>query len=108
MLSRSQSHDEALKIRDEVDFFQPVRAVLIKHAPGESKTQEELDLAVRQIVSRAVASESARHAGKSNAHCLGTSGAFGLGSGGIRPVRRYLNSKALTASEPRKRRKGIQ
>ena len=39
MLSCSQSHDEALKIRDEVDFFQPVRAVLIKHAPGESKTR---------------------------------------------------------------------
>jgi type I restriction enzyme R subunit len=50
-------HEEALRIRDDVDFFQAVRAVLIKHAPGESKTQEELDLAVRQIVSRAVASE---------------------------------------------------
>ena len=50
-------HDEALRIRDDVDFFQAVRAVLIKHAPGEAKTQEELDLAVRQIVSRAVASE---------------------------------------------------
>jgi len=50
-------HEEALRIRDDVDFFQAVRAVLIKHAPGETKTQEELDLAVRQIVSRAVASE---------------------------------------------------
>jgi len=49
--------EEALRIRDDVDFFQAVRAVLIKHAPGEAKTQEELDLAVRQIVSRAVASE---------------------------------------------------
>jgi type I restriction enzyme R subunit len=50
-------HEEALLVRDDVDFFQAVRAVLIKHAPGEAKTQEELDLAVRQIVSRAVASE---------------------------------------------------
>jgi type I restriction enzyme R subunit len=50
-------HEEALRIRDDVDFFQAVRAVLIKHAPGETKAQEELDLAVRQIVSRAVASE---------------------------------------------------
>ena len=50
-------HEEALRIRDDVDFFQAVRAVLIKHAPGEAKTQEELDFAVRQIVSRAVASE---------------------------------------------------
>jgi type I restriction enzyme R subunit len=50
-------HQEALRIRDEVGFFQAVREVLIKHAPGETKTQEELDLAVRQIVSRAVVSE---------------------------------------------------
>jgi len=50
-------HDEALRIRDEVAFFQAVRAGLLKRAPGEAKTNEELDLAVRQIVSRAVASE---------------------------------------------------
>ncbi|MBI2997373.1 MAG: type I restriction endonuclease subunit R, partial [Deltaproteobacteria bacterium] len=46
-------HEEALRIRDDVDFFQAVRAVLMKHAPGERKTEEELDFAVRQIVSRA-------------------------------------------------------
>jgi len=50
-------HKEALRIRDHVAFFQAVRAVLTKHAPGERKTQEELDFAVRQIVSRAVAPE---------------------------------------------------
>jgi type I restriction enzyme R subunit len=50
-------HDEALRIRDEVAFMQAVRAGLMKRAPGEAKTQEELDLAVRQIVSRAVAPE---------------------------------------------------
>src|SRR6266511_2794510 len=50
-------HDEALRIRDDVAFFQAVRASLAKRAPGEAKTQEDLDLAVRQIVSRAVASE---------------------------------------------------
>ena len=50
-------HDEALRVRDEVAFFQAVRAGLLKRAPGEAKTQEELDLAVRQIVSRAIASE---------------------------------------------------
>jgi type I restriction enzyme, R subunit len=50
-------HDDALRIRDDVAFFQAVSAVLNKHAPGERKTQEELDLAVRQIVSRAVAPE---------------------------------------------------
>ena len=50
-------HDEALRIRDDVAFMQAVRASLAKRAPGEPKTAEELDLAVRQIVSRAVASE---------------------------------------------------
>jgi type I restriction enzyme R subunit len=50
-------HDEALRIRDDVAFMQAVRAGLMKRAPGEARTQEELDLAVRQIVSRAVASE---------------------------------------------------
>ncbi len=50
-------HEEALRIRDDVAFFQAVRAVLAKGAPEGAKTQEELDLAVRQIVSRAVASE---------------------------------------------------
>lgn len=50
-------HEDALRIRDDVAFFQAVAAVLNKHAPGERKPQEELDLAVRQIVSRAVAPE---------------------------------------------------
>jgi type I restriction enzyme R subunit len=50
-------HPEALRIRDDVAFFQAVRAALIKRAPGDVKTEEELDLAVRQIVSQAVAPE---------------------------------------------------
>src|SRR6185437_7428712 len=49
--------DEALRIRDDVGFFQAVRAVLAKGTPGERKTDEELDLAIRQIISRAVASD---------------------------------------------------
>ena len=48
--------DEALRIRDDVGFFQAVRAVLAKSAPGERRTDEDLDHAIRQIVSRAVAS----------------------------------------------------
>ncbi len=50
-------HEEVLAARDDVAFFQAVRASLAKRAPGEAKTEEELDQAVRQIVSRAVASE---------------------------------------------------
>ena len=49
--------DEALRIRDDVGFFQDVRAALSKRAVGEARPEEDLDLAVRQIISRAVASE---------------------------------------------------
>ena len=50
-------HEAALRIRDDVGFFQAVRAALAKRAAGEARPEAELDLAVRQIVSRAVASE---------------------------------------------------
>jgi len=50
-------HEEALAIRDDVAFFQAVRAVLAKRAPGDAKPEEDLDLAVRQIVSRAVVAD---------------------------------------------------
>ncbi len=49
--------EEAIRIRDDVGFFQAVRAVLAKSAPGEGKTDEEVNLAIRQIVSRAVISD---------------------------------------------------
>ena len=50
-------HEEALKIREDLAFFQAVQAALVKRAQGDSRSDEELDNAVRQIVSRAVASE---------------------------------------------------
>jgi type I restriction enzyme R subunit len=50
-------HEDALRIRDDVAFFQAVRAVLAKGATGERKTDEELDHAIRQIVSRAMVSD---------------------------------------------------
>ncbi|MDQ2082047.1 type I restriction endonuclease subunit R [Xanthobacteraceae bacterium Astr-EGSB] len=50
-------HAEALRIRDDVGFFQAVRAVLAKNEPGEQKSDEELDHAIRQIISKAVASD---------------------------------------------------
>ncbi|HZL80292.1 MAG TPA: type I restriction endonuclease subunit R, partial [Candidatus Limnocylindrales bacterium] len=51
-------HDSALEIRDEVGFFQEVRAVLAKSiSEGGGKSPEELELAVRQIVSRAISSD---------------------------------------------------
>ncbi len=50
-------HEKALAIRDDVGFFQTVRAALAKTTLTGGRSQEELDVAVRQIVSRAVASE---------------------------------------------------
>ena len=50
-------HEDAMRIRDDVAFFQAVRSVLAKRAGGEARPEEELDYAIRQIVSRAVASE---------------------------------------------------
>ena len=51
-------HDSALEIRDEVGFFQEVRAVLAKSiSEGGGKSPEELEAAVRQIVSRAISSD---------------------------------------------------
>ena len=50
-------HEETERIRDDVGFFQAVRAALAKRAEAEARPAEELDLAVRQIISRAVASE---------------------------------------------------
>ncbi|HEX3323034.1 MAG TPA: type I restriction endonuclease subunit R [Terriglobales bacterium] len=49
-------HDEALKIRDDVGFFQAVRTVLAKTAAQQHRPEQELDNAIRQIVSRAVSS----------------------------------------------------
>ena len=50
-------HEDALRIRDDIGFFQAVRGQLMKRADGEVRPEEELDHAVRQIISRAVASE---------------------------------------------------
>ncbi|ADI83312.1 type I restriction endonuclease subunit R [Geobacter sulfurreducens] len=50
-------HEDALAIRDDVAFFQAVRAVLAKSGTGERKSDEELDHAIRQIISKAVASD---------------------------------------------------
>jgi type I restriction enzyme R subunit len=49
-------HEEALRIRDDVGFFQAVRAVLAKGTPGDRNSDETLDHAIRQIVSKALVS----------------------------------------------------
>jgi type I restriction enzyme, R subunit len=49
-------HERALHLRDEVGFFQEVRAALVKATGDEhGRTPDEMDTAIRQLVSRAVA-----------------------------------------------------
>jgi type I restriction enzyme, R subunit len=50
-------HAQALHIRDDVAFFQAVQAVLAKRAPGDARPEEDIEHAVRQIISRAVMPE---------------------------------------------------
>jgi type I restriction enzyme R subunit len=48
---------EALRIRDDVAFFQAVRSVLAKRDGSSGKTEDDLNVAIKQIVSGAIASD---------------------------------------------------
>jgi len=50
-------HERALAIRDDVAFFQAVRAALAKRAPGDRRDAEQIEFAIQQLVSRAIAPE---------------------------------------------------
>jgi type I restriction enzyme R subunit len=49
--------DEAIAIRDDVGFFQAVRVGMIKTTERSGKSDEELEHAIRQIVSDAIAGD---------------------------------------------------
>ncbi len=50
-------HEKALGIRDDVAFFQAVKSVLTKSTGNGRRSPEEIELAIRQIVSKAVSSD---------------------------------------------------
>lgn len=52
----ASASDEAREIREEVGFFQAIRAALVKSSAGSGTTAVERELAIEQIVSRAVVS----------------------------------------------------
>lgn len=54
--SLASASDEAREIREEVGFFQAIRAALVKSSTGAGVTHQERELAIQQIVSRAVVS----------------------------------------------------
>lgn len=48
--------ESALRIRDDVAFFQAIRSQFAKSTPVDARTKEDLDGAIKQLVSQAVAS----------------------------------------------------
>ena len=49
--------DEATEIRDDVSFFQALQAALNKQTTNHHKTPEQIDAAIRQLVSKAITTE---------------------------------------------------
>ncbi len=54
--SLASASDQARNIREEVGFFQAIRAALVKSGSGSGVMQRDRELAIQQIVSRAVVS----------------------------------------------------
>ena len=51
-------HKDAIAIRDDVGFFQAVRAAIVKITENNTETQkDDMDLAIKQIISKAVISD---------------------------------------------------
>jgi len=48
-------HEEALRIKDDVGFFQAVRSALTRTGAERKRVEEEVEHAIRQIVDRAIA-----------------------------------------------------
>jgi type I restriction enzyme R subunit len=53
----SVPHDEAIRIRDDVGFFQAVRAAIAKTSTSGKTGSVDIEHAIRQIVSRAIVSD---------------------------------------------------
>jgi type I restriction enzyme R subunit len=53
----SAASDEATAIRDDISFFQTLQAALNKQESKSGKNPEQLDAAVRQLVSKAITTE---------------------------------------------------
>jgi type I restriction enzyme R subunit len=49
--------DEATAIRDDVSFFQALQAALLKQISSTSKMPEQIDAAIRQLVSKAITTD---------------------------------------------------
>jgi len=52
----SVPHAEAMRIRDDVGFFQTVKAAMVKGDADRAREEEDIEHAIRQLVSRAISS----------------------------------------------------
>ena len=50
-------HDQAMDVKDEVAFFQAVKARLAKFESGIGKTDEEIETTIRQVIDKALVSD---------------------------------------------------
>jgi type I restriction enzyme R subunit len=50
-------HPEALKIRDDVGFFQAVKAAIVKNTETKQRQTQDIDSAIKQILSKAIVSD---------------------------------------------------
>jgi len=57
VFSLCAASEEATAIRDDISFFQAIQAALSKQSIGSQKTPDQLDAAVRQLVSKAITTE---------------------------------------------------
>lgn len=55
--SLSIPHEQALKIRDEVGFFQAVKAAIVKNTETKQDKPQDYDSAIKQILSKAIISD---------------------------------------------------
>ena len=53
----SAASDEATEIRDDVSFFQAIHAALSKQSSQNRKTPEQINAAIRQLVSKAITTD---------------------------------------------------
>lgn len=50
-------HEKAMEIKEEVGFFQAIKNALVKNTSTKMRYQEELDSAIKQILSKAIISD---------------------------------------------------
>lgn len=50
-------HEDALKIKDEVGFFQAIKSAITKNTITKAKEREDYDSAIKQILSKAIVSD---------------------------------------------------